>query len=409
MSALMRWLLGLYVVFLGSEEYFAGPGPVYKLGVTLVVLFFLALLLGKVRIRFSTVGALMGLYASFALSSTLWSVDTQRTLSYAFILVQLLVTAWITASCVEDQADIDRLTWCLVLASAFPAIALAHDYLLGGSWSLGFLKESLKEYAGRMTFGDADPNLLAYRFVVSIIAATHLALNARAKPLKLALFAVAGFYAATSLLTGSRGGGLALVVATMVLLTADLRQKKGTVLLVLAGLVVLLVVAMPYLPPGLSDRYLGIRQEVATGSMAGRKDIYRESFESFGDHPVLGVGYLAFESASRQHGGRGSAAHNDPLQNLVDMGLVGLGIYLVLMASLFWKASSLPPPLRGFALGLLAAYCVPAFSITLLSMKLPWVVFGFIAGAPRPQAGPSRSRVSAFARWSHREGEDRHD
>ena len=44
--------------------------------------------------------------------------------------------------------------------------------------------------------------------------------------------------------------------------------------------------------------------------MASRKTIYQEGGASFRLRPVLGVGFLAFSSYSRQHGGLGLAAHN---------------------------------------------------------------------------------------------------
>jgi len=398
MKAVLRWVLALYVVFLGSEEYFAGPGHVYKIAVALFLLFLLSLVSGNVKIRFSSVGVFLVLYAVIGVVSVLWSVDPQRTSTYALVLVQLLITTWISATCIEDESDMRRMVWCLALASLFPGVAMAHDFMVGRhAWTLGYLNTAMKEYGARMTFGDADPNFLAYRFAVSTVAATYLVLNTRRAWVKAILFAMVALFIATSLLTGSRGGAIALVLSMVVLLLTDLR-KKIRALMILAGVAALLVVAVPFLPSKVSNRYLGLGEEVAHGSMAGRKDIYKDAAESFERHPLLGVGYLAFESATRQHGGKGRAAHNDPLQVVVDIGLVGLGIYLSLMATLFWRAMKTPAPWKSLALGLLAAYWVSSLSLTLLLAKLPWVTFAVILGVGASKQA-SRLRLPGWSPW----------
>jgi hypothetical protein len=75
------------------------------------------------------------------------------------------------------------------------------------------------------------------------------------------------------------------------------------------------------------------------------------------------------------------AAHNDPFQVVLDLGLIGLLTYLLLMATMLKVALTTPSPWKGLAIGLLIAYGVSSFSITLLGAKLPWITFGIILGA----------------------------
>ena len=376
MKPFLLLALGLYVVALGSEEFFKGEGLTFLFGVMVFVFFILALLMRSIRIRVSAMGIPILLLACFALGSTFWSVDQNRTLYFAGLMMQLLMTTWITVSCVEREEDLKFLVWCLVLSSLYPAASLVIDYLLHGVHT-----ESLVSNADRLTFGEADPNLTSYRFIVSIVAAVHLFLITRSGMLKLALLVLAALCAGAALLTGSRGGLIAMGISLAILFLANFRRHKTLITVAGAGFAVFLLVAFPMLPPSITERYTGIEKEVTTGTMALRKRIYKEAGASFSRHPVLGLGYFAFSTDSANHGGLGKAAHNDPLEIVVDLGVTGLFFYLLHFLTLLWGAATTPINWRGLTLSIFVAYGVASLSITLLAAKLPWITFGVIFGA----------------------------
>jgi O-antigen ligase len=398
-TRLLRLVLGVYILFLGSEEYLAGPGPVFKIAVTLFGVFLVALILGEARIRFSSAGAAMGLYAAFAFLSLIWTVDPERSQHYAIMLVELIITTWITVTCIENERDRKIVTWLLVFMSLFPGVAMAHDKIVGHSaWTLGYLRFALREYGARMTFGDADPNLLAFRFAVSTTAAGYLLLQETRRAYKTILVLLLALFATTSLFTGSRGGVLAMIIALAVVVLMSAKGRLVQAILAITGVTLVLATSLPFLPQSISERYLSMGSEIATGGMAGRKNVYHESLDSFQRSPMLGVGYLAFETASREHGGEGLAAHNDPLQVIVDLGLVGLIFYLGLMGVMLWNALKTPGPWNILSVGLLCAYYVSGSSITLLGTKLPWILFGITLGLRR-QGGPGEA--AARLSWRH--------
>jgi len=348
----------------------------------------------------------MILLAALAIASTFWSVDPDWSLHYAVMLFQLVLVTWIAASCIEDGASFEMVAWFLVLSSIYPALTMVREYLSGAQAQYA-IAEGAKQFGERIAFSDADPNLNAYRIAVSVLAAIHLLLNTQGKGARMLLAALACLFVAAALLTGSRGGALALGCSTAILLLANFRRRKGSVLLILACFTALLLVTLPNLPASVSARYLGIEQEVATGTMAKRKLIYKEAEASFGRHPSLGVGYVAFQEESRRRGGLGLAAHNDPLEIIMGLGLVGFGVYALLMAALLWAAGSVPSPAKGLALGLFTAYAVSGLSITLLATKEAWVCFGIILGAAG-QTGPvSIAWNRGLGQWLP-SGESRH-
>ena len=390
----MKWVLRLvfsaYIVMLGSEEYFKGPGPTYKIAVALLSVFLFCILLGKIKVRFSQAGAFLLLFGMFAVTSLFWTMDPERTLKYDIILWEQLTTTWITVCCLEDERDCTYMAWMLVLLSVFPGVCMIHDHLTGrAAWSLGFLHSSMKNIGDRMTFGDCDPNLLAFRYVVSAVASVWLVFKYRTHPVRWALLGLVGMCVFGILLTGSRGGMISLAISTVILILGNARNNLMRSLFLMAGVATLIVVSIPFLPSTISKRFLGTQEELASGSMAGRRELLHESLDSIGRNPTLGVGYMAFEAASRKHGGAGQPSHNDPLQVLVDLGAMGFALYLAMMATLFWQAAKAPSPWHLLGVVLLMAYVASSASITLLGAKLPWVLFGVVLSLGRARVGAS--------------------
>ena len=383
MKLALRWCLGLYILLLGSEELFSGPGLVYLIGVCLLLLFATGLVVRTVRIRFSFTGAVMVLFGVVATLSIFWSADIERTASYTFMLAQLLSTTWITTACIEDNAALELIIWWLLLSPLIPGTIMVHDFMTGNRSHMALAQsENYKELGSdRMTFAGADPNLVAFRCAIGIIAGVHLGLTTRNVLVKIMVFTIAGMILWASLETGSRGGALALVGGVVVYLLAGSARRKGAVLLTVLGFAALLLIAIPHMPPKVASRYLDMGNEIATGDMAGRKFIYKEGIQSINRNPTLGVGYIAYSSASQKRGGMGLAGHNDLFQVILELGLVGLGVFLILLGGLAWNALSAPASVRPLMLGLLTCYFISSSSINLLTAKLVWVLFGILLGA----------------------------
>jgi len=392
----MRCFLGVYLILLGTEELHTGPGLVYVSAGCLFVVFMTGLVVHTVRIRFSFTGAMMVLFAVTALLSMFWSDNEEVTTHYALMLAQLMATTWITASCLEDNASLELITWWLLLIPVVPSFFMLRDFLTGSNAAAAYTRPG-RDMGDRMSFANADPNLAAFRFAVGILAALHLGMTYRNLLLRLALFSVAGLITLSSLLTGSRGGALALAGGVTVLLLYQSRVRKATVIMAMAGFLVLFVSTLPYLPASVSSRYLGIGNEISSGTMAERKSIYREGLQSFNQRPTLGVGFLAFAYSSRQHGGLGKAAHNDLLEVVLDLGLVGLTIFLIMMYGIVRMAFQAPASSRGFMIALLVTYGISSMSITLIGTKLPWALFGIVLGVGAFHRAPAASRSLSWA------------
>jgi O-antigen ligase len=158
----------------------------------------------------------------------------------------------------------------------------------------------------------------------------------------------AAIMAGTILLSGSRGGMLALLVQLTVLAVVLVRQQKGLRLAVATGAFLAILIALSIWLGGadLGKRIFSISTEARSEISGGlRWNIDRDAFKMFRKRPVTGWGLGTFPVVYPQFRSFYTnffvnQAHNDYMQLLVETGLVGFGImiwYVVVLYRKAWK------------------------------------------------------------------------
>jgi O-antigen ligase len=200
-------------------------------------------------------------------------------------------------------------------------------------------------------------------------------------------------------LTGSRGGGAALVCG--VLLVAALRRRVGVRLAV--GAVVLAALLPVVVPQSTVDRLLSRYSTAEQDRLSGRMDIWRVAIAMVEDRPLHGQAYGGFPDAfyhymltaridphfARMHARGNRAAHNIYLGILAELGVIGLGLLaaaLIAHARALWRARAdalrrRDEPTARLALaltGVFAALLVFGTTIDLLASKGTWMWLAMI-------------------------------
>ncbi|MEA2626534.1 MAG: hypothetical protein QOD06_2579 [Candidatus Binatota bacterium] len=153
--------------------------------------------------------------------------------------------------------------------------------------------------------------------------------------------AIALLAAPTMVATQSRTGFVCLLVVGAVVV---LRATRGRAMLRIGVVVAALGIAIPFAPASYWERIATLWGEAprhatrenydAAGFEAARGRIWRNGLTILAEHPLLGVGAGVFEVAEgRVHHGRGkwTTAHNSFLQVAVELGLVGLALFVYLI------------------------------------------------------------------------------
>ncbi|MBL0169336.1 MAG: O-antigen ligase family protein [Gemmatimonadaceae bacterium] len=186
--------------------------------------------------------------------------------------------------------------------------------------------------------------------------------------------------------TGSRGGFLALVAGTLVLLLALSPTR-----LLLAFVIGLAVVPLGWrlAPSVMRERaasLLSLEEDYNTTSNSGRIYLWKRGLVFAARNPLTGVGPGTFEAQLgrdfEEVGSRGAwhTAHNTIVQALAELGMIGGGllIYLlgrsVVLAAAFWPRRS--PVRRPEFAAALVGYLVAAM---FLSHAYSYLLFGAVA------------------------------
>lgn len=173
---------------------------------------------------------------------------------------------------------------------------------------------------------------------------------------------------------------LAAVPFAMVRATFVQRALAAVLVVVLASASFALV---PRVLPDVArnlERLAETGTELATGTLTGRTTIWRATLDLFVESPLVGVGAGAASSALvATNLGQAVAVHNAFLSVAAGGGLVGLGLYLAMIATSFASALSSQGPARPFVLLIAIALVVAMLPANIETRKATWFCLVLVA------------------------------
>ncbi|HEV8523009.1 MAG TPA: O-antigen ligase family protein [Terriglobales bacterium] len=170
-----------------------------------------------------------------------------------------------------------------------------------------------------------------------------LALSPYSQGPKRALLAFAGVVMAGSIfLSGSRGGMAAFIVQTIFFAACLIAQRRGRrpALMLAAFLLLTFTFLIWFGASQISDRLATLHDTWRSDAVSGRWAIVRDSVSMFTAKPILGWGLGAFPIVYPQFRSFYTnlfvnQAHNDYVQVLVEMGVLGFAATLAFLALLY--------------------------------------------------------------------------
>jgi O-antigen ligase len=284
-----------------------------------------------------------------------------------------VIIALATMTCVASAQQLRRLMVVQSLAMLLmSAIAVTQPKLQGRMYGTGNLF--------------ADPNDFALNLCMVLSFAVAILVSSRRVIGKLFWGGAIASIIAAIVMTGSRGGFLALL-ATSFGLWRRFRVGKAAgvailIFVVLAGLFAILVLGgTSYL-----DRVSTITdiKKDSTGSAEARWDLLMISLETTIKHPLFGIGPGQFENFS----GAWHVTHNTYTEFSSEAGLPALGLFLLLVWLTFKNLRVRPADakLRTLSDGLygaMAGYIVGAFFLSTGYLFAPYLLIAYISAASR--------------------------
>lgn len=340
----------------------------------------------RLRLRLPSVLLLaMTLFVIWSALSYFWSADPAATLRHSVSRLQLLALVFLIWQLIERPQHLQRVMLAYVLGC----------YVAIGSAVVNFLSGTEFVYQ-RYSATGTDPNDFATMLALGIPMAWLLIQKRTGGiwfwPLLLYLPAVLG----AILLTSSRGGAivtlLALLVIPLTIRSLDLPRRLG--FWFMAGVAALgLIYAAPLVIETVSSslqRLSSTAAEVASGTLNERADLWEAGRRAFEDAGLLGTGAGAFENTVAPYAGQPKIAHNTYLSVLVELGPVGLLLFLSCLLATALPLLRLRDPERTILLVLLLTLVVGLLPLTWEVRKVTWFVLVLVTAAGTTVIAPSR-------------------
>ena len=301
-----------------------------------------------------------------------WTIEAAETVAKLRGNFQELMIVWLVWEFAEDAGDLRALLRVTV----------------AGSWVLAAL--TVANFASAEAFANAqvrfaaigqDPNDVARFLDLGLPLAALLVNSERRWPWRLLAAGYLPLGLLGVLLTASRGGFLAAVVA---LVGSGLLLAYGHPKRVLAGALALpaLAAALWFIVPHESfERLATIPEQLQGGDLNQRLNIWTAGWHAFVRAPFFGTGAGSFVSAAGL--GPIDTAHNTALSIAVSGGLVALFLATAIVAAAIWLIAQTHGPLKWAMAVALLVWLTTSLVATVEENRTTWLLLALIALAGR--------------------------
>jgi exopolysaccharide production protein ExoQ len=312
------------------------------------------------------VAALIG-YLVVAAASVSWAEEPGLVARRVVVFLILCLTAYALAR-VWTLADF--MVFVIVACGAMLTVSLALDVVHGA------FHPASSDY--RLA-GLTHPNSHAIEAAALVIAAVCAM---RLEPKNRRLYAcIAAAGVVLLLLTRSRTSVVGMVVGLVAVPLLTVRRRQA--MFGLIALMIVVIVVGVFLPDIVADArhalLLGRSAETAdVGTLTGRTELWKALLLYVARRPLLGYGFDGFwtadhvEAVTLDQGWLVSHAHSSYIENLLNLGAIGLGMFVISMLAGIWVAARRVRQTRGSA--------EAAFALT----ALVWLAASMVTEAIMP-------------------------
>jgi O-antigen ligase len=327
---------------------------------------------GRMRTPGMVQWLVLALYLYFAWSY-FWTVEAQGTIEKMRAYFQVMMIAWIVWEVARTPV---HLRWML-------------RAMVAGCWVLAILtwvEFSSASAVGQIRFAaeGQDPNDVARFLDLGFAPAALLFTTERSWPARaLAIgYVPAGLLAV--LLTASRGGFFAALAALLGSAILLLMWRPRSAGMVFVGLTVTASALFLFVPAGSLDRLATIPQELGSGDLNDRWNIWNAGWRAFTQAPWRGYGAGTYTTAAGL--AAGDTAHNTVMALLVSGGLAATGIFVAILAGVV-RAIHRTRGLLRVALGTtFAVWLITSMVGSVEESRATWLLFGLMTVAGRLEA-----------------------
>ncbi len=323
----MIFPLGVYLFLIPFDSLLSVTGNASGTTVTMLLgaaSILILVLKGTVENRLDQPGGLVMpwvLFIAFALLSMIWATQPDLARRRITTAIGLLLLYVVSASYRTSRKDYESIKLFIFAGGLLAAAATIFTYLsVGGQ---GVAGRTAMEMGGRQ----AGLNRIPFDLLIPVSICIAMATESKRRIMQVAMGGALMLFCIGIVLTGSRGGTIAvMVIGAVYLLSA---RKKIAVAAVVA---IVVLAIMPFIPDFFVERV-----DVAVESGGdGRTIIWNIGWHSLEKYWLLGAGLDNFPKAYTEYVdvgpvfiGLDRAPHNIFIGNFVELGLIGLVMMVI--------------------------------------------------------------------------------
>lgn len=342
-------------------------GSFYR--VATIVLFLLYLVVSKFIIRVCEEDKILIFcwlaYIGYSILTTFWAVNQQAAISNSMglLLLGMIVVVFFSTTIRKENAKID---YCWIASG----VLCAFLYIFGERTSVG-------EYGSRTSMvimgTPTDPNEFASAFIVPAALLVYELINSERSSRRVMCCMILLVIAYCVLMSGSRGALISVVLAGILTYLFEGKMNAKTIMIAIAFILAILITAdnliLPLIPQDVLNR-LSLAELLQDGG-SGRSDIWIDAIRKVWNGSIMRLffGYGQY-GLSVGTSGTTQTMHNQLLQQLTNYGIVGLVLYIALIANSYMMIRKRCPRYTGAFWGMM----LMSMTITMSSAyKLLWI------------------------------------
>jgi O-antigen ligase len=386
----IAWVLLLLFAFAIPWEYSLDLGePIGNIARIAGLLLLLAaipavLQAGRIRAPGLMPWLTLALYLWFC-CTYFWTIDPQATLDSLRATFQTMMTVWLIWEFAENTQDLRALLRASV----------------AGSWVLALLTMANFASAAALASGQVrfaaigqDPNDVARFLDLAFPLAALLAVSEPRRPWRWLAAGYLPLGLVAVLLTASRGGFLAALVALAGSIVLLVHGHPRRVLAAGLSLPLIAVLLWFIIPLGSIERLATISGQLHGGDLNQRWNIWAAGWRAFAHAPFFGSGAGSFVSAAGL--ASGDTAHNTALSIAVSGGLCALFLAVAIVVAAIWSVLQTRGPLRWAMATALVVWLITSLTATVEENRMTWLLMALIALAGRLAEEEPEELAAAF-------------
>jgi O-antigen ligase len=386
----IAWILLLLLAFAIPWEYSLDLGEplgnVARIAGLLVLLAAIPAICqaGRIRTPNAFCWLTLALYLWFC-CTCFWTIDSIVTLEKLRGYFQEMMIVWLVWEFADTPADLHNLLRATVAGS----------WVLAALTLLAFSSpEAIATGQIRFAAYGQDPNEVARFLDLGFPLAALLVHCERRWPLRLMAIGFLPLGIVAVLLTASRSGFLAALVALAGCFLLLAHGHGRRVAAALFALPPFLAALWFIVPRGTIDRLATIPEQLRSGDLNQRLNIWSAGWRAFAHAPLFGTGVGSFVVAA--HLSPIDTAHNTVLSIAVGGGLCALLLASLLLVLAMRATLHTSGALRLALVTCLLVWAVTSLIATVEENRTTWLLFGIILVAARRSEEDSRGLVACF-------------